>query len=352
MKLETALTAADGNALLKPSDGWSERMSAPLSCPRCRTRIKGDIFTVGSTGYPVRCPACSAQFPSRDGCVDFVAGAGEEQRFFDAQYRSPAVRAPAERVDFDSLERFWSDPAWPERGRLWRQLGDLSGKTVLLVGNGISRPELLFVKHGARVIFSDLSIESAVRMRTGLDFGELTGNIVFHAIDALRLPLADRSVDLVYGWSFVHHLPDADAFFAEAARVLRPGGRCCLFDHAYSPVWQIAKGTVLYPLMKLTHSTRGISPADRVATAKGGFTLAEAERMRVRHGFSRVVFDRFGLIYWLFKRGTEKLLPRWPWLNRARRAPVPWLYGLDDRLAARSRWYRDNTTALVWVYEK
>ena len=43
--------------------------------------------------------------------------------------------------------------------------------------------------------------------------------------DAEALPFADDSFDLVLGHAVVHHLPDLEAAFAEAARVLRPGGR-------------------------------------------------------------------------------------------------------------------------------
>jgi len=43
--------------------------------------------------------------------------------------------------------------------------------------------------------------------------------------DAAALPLADGSIDLVTYVTVLHLLPDADAAFAECARVLRPGGR-------------------------------------------------------------------------------------------------------------------------------
>ncbi len=43
--------------------------------------------------------------------------------------------------------------------------------------------------------------------------------------DAEALPFADDSFDLVIGHAVAHHLPDVRGAFAEARRVLRPGGR-------------------------------------------------------------------------------------------------------------------------------
>ena len=45
------------------------------------------------------------------------------------------------------------------------------------------------------------------------------------AANLVALPLADGAVDLVVSSQVVEHLWDQDAFVAECARVLRPGGR-------------------------------------------------------------------------------------------------------------------------------
>ena len=50
-------------------------------------------------------------------------------------------------------------------------------------------------------------------------------NIRVRQMDALDLPFADRSLDVVLLFEAIYYLPDADAFLSEASRVLRPGGR-------------------------------------------------------------------------------------------------------------------------------
>lgn len=50
----------------------------------------------------------------------------------------------------------------------------------------------------------------------------------FHRLDGEQWPLEDCSADLCVSDNVLEHLPDPQGFFAEARRVLKPGGMLCI----------------------------------------------------------------------------------------------------------------------------
>jgi ubiquinone/menaquinone biosynthesis C-methylase UbiE len=95
---------------------------------------------------------------------------------------------------------------------------------------------------------------------------DLAGTVLPLAGSAEALPLGDTSVDGVFAINLYHELDPPEAMLAEAARVLRPGGRMLIVDWKAEPT---PKGP------PLDHRV----PAERVAAA------LEAE------GFTSVAID-------------------------------------------------------------
>jgi len=53
---------------------------------------------------------------------------------------------------------------------------------------------------------------------------------VDQVIDATRMPFEDGSLRAIFMLNVFHHIPNVRAFFAEAARCLKPGGRILIVD--------------------------------------------------------------------------------------------------------------------------
>jgi SAM-dependent methyltransferase len=83
--------------------------------------------------------------------------------------------------------------------------------------------------------------------------------------DALRLPLRAGAFDAVVGLDFVHHLARPAAFFAEAARVLRPGGSLAVVEPWVTPL--------SFPIYRFLHQEGcrpGLDPWDPFGSGERG----------------------------------------------------------------------------------
>jgi asparagine synthase (glutamine-hydrolysing) len=103
-------------------------------------------------------------------------------------------------------------------------LGDVKGKTVLDFGCGSGKNSVLLARRGASVIAMDIS-EPIIRVaRQRLQANSVSRNVRFLGGSAHSIPLADESVDLVFGIAILHHL-ELNLVSREVFRILRPGGR-------------------------------------------------------------------------------------------------------------------------------
>lgn len=126
-----------------------------------------------------------------------------------------------------------ADAAWHRSGMTWGLfersdaelgvLGDVTGLDVVDLAGGTAYVGAFLRRNGARVVSLDLSWE---QLASGLRCQRAYGpEFPLVQADAQRLPLRDASFDLVLSEHGAAAWCEPHAWVAEAARVLRPGGR-------------------------------------------------------------------------------------------------------------------------------
>jgi MPBQ/MSBQ methyltransferase len=129
--------------------------------------------------------------------------------------------------------------------------GITAGDQVLDVGSGIGGPARLLAREfGAVVTGVDLTAEfcevaNSLSRRSGL--GQQT---TFRVADALALPFADATFDVVWTQHVAMNIQDKSAFYTELRRIVKTGGRLAMFDLVAGPL-----GDAHYPVPWATESS-------------------------------------------------------------------------------------------------
>ncbi|MEM7528128.1 MAG: methyltransferase domain-containing protein [Pseudomonadota bacterium] len=144
---------------------------------------------------------------------------------------------------------------------------------VLDVGCGIGGTvRHVIARHGcptAGIDLTPLYIETATALSALVGLSPALG---FHCASALALPFKDQSFDLALMFHAGMNIEDKATLFAEAARVLAPGGRFAVFDVMRGQ----DAGDLLFPLPWSTVPATSFvaTPADyRAAATAPGLTL-------------------------------------------------------------------------------
>ncbi|MDQ2790191.1 MAG: SAM-dependent methyltransferase [Pseudonocardiales bacterium] len=105
------------------------------------------------------------------------------------------------------------------------------GERVLDAGCGIGGSSLwLAAERKAEVVGITLAAKQVAMARTHADRRGLADRVQFQVADFTATPFPDASFDIVWAVESLCHAPRKAAFYQEAARLLRPGGRVVVAD--------------------------------------------------------------------------------------------------------------------------
>jgi ubiquinone/menaquinone biosynthesis C-methylase UbiE len=211
------------------------------------------------------------------------AGGPEAAARLEAEYFDGLVR---QRGEFNPF----TDRGWETLGRCFREMLARAGLAapgrrlrLLDVGCGTGESRRIYAAHAGSYLGIDVSL-TALRLALLRSSPAAAGRgspadrsapaapaapaalprqagqgVGWVRADARRLPVPDRSFDVVCLSSVLHHVPDRGAAIAEALRVLVPGG----WSFAFDP-------NLLHPAMALfrhpaspLYTSRGVSPNER-----------------------------------------------------------------------------------------
>ncbi|MFI5909596.1 methyltransferase domain-containing protein [Dactylosporangium sp. NPDC051541] len=165
--------------------------------------------------------------------------------------------------------------------RLVRELVEYAripaGARVLDVGCGIGGPALYLAgPHGCTVEGVTLSAAQAARANEKAAAAGLGDRARFHQRDALDNDYPDASFDALWAVESLMHIADRAAFFAEARRLLRPGGTLAI------ATWSVRDGELSPP------ERRVVDQILRHQVMPSFSSLEEHERLAVAAGFTDV----------------------------------------------------------------
>ncbi len=174
---------------------------------------------------------------------------------------------------------------------------DMSGLVLADIGSASGVSAALFASRGAKVIGIEIAPELVSQARQL--WSDYADRIDFQVGDAEHLELADESLDAVFFGGVLHHIPQLDAVYAEAKRVLKPGGKLVAIEPNRRDFLELIEWGVADLRGKLTPNEYPIDPVEMVRDLR----IAGFERPRywtTRHDIP--VLAQFPLLRQIFSR--------------------------------------------------
>lgn len=183
----------------------------------------------------------------------------------------------------------------PDLTLLMEWLAPRPGQRALDVATGGGHVALALARSGVDVEACDLTPEMLEVARVLLGDEDCTARFAVAEADALPYP--DAAFDIVTCRIAAHHFPDAQAFFNEVARVLKPGGRFGFQDQTLPP-----EGPSAVPV-DVFERTRD-SSHNQAYNEKGWMTLIERAELVVER--STLVDKRHDFGDWTARQNSDE----------------------------------------------
>ena len=167
-------------------------------------------------------------------------------------------------------------------------LGDVTGRLILLDGIGTGL-DVQWIPKGARYVGLDVTPAMLRRARRA---AVRTGRLISLQVgDAMRLPYRNGVFDAVVLHLILAVVPDPRAALAEAARVVKPGGRLVIFDKFLRPGETAWLRRLISPLLGRV-ATRTDVVFEEVLASCTGLGVVSDEPDLAGGWFRRIVLER------------------------------------------------------------
>jgi tocopherol O-methyltransferase len=132
----------------------------------------------------------------------------------------------------DAMTRGHADTLLNMNRVLADRAGIQPGARVLDAGCGVGGSSIWLAQaRGAMVVGITPVASQVARARGFAAAGKLSERIAFEQADYTNTPFPDASFDVVWALESLCHAPEKAAFYREAARLLRPGGRLVIAEY-------------------------------------------------------------------------------------------------------------------------
>lgn len=178
------------------------------------------------------------------------------------------------------------------------------GERVLDAGCGVGGSSLwLAQERGARIVGINLVASQLERAKRLAAQHHLADRVTFAQEDYTNTSFASGSFDVVWAMESLCHAPDKGAFYREAARLLRPGGRLVIAEYVRSARPVTPAGETLLREFVTGWAIPDLDTRDEHLehAAAAGFTAVNLEDATARVRPSLLRLHRLGS--WLFPLG-------------------------------------------------